>query len=200
MKALFNIICKQISKVYKSLINHEKQLTLIMVFAQTLFIYLGVTVAIEELKGSEESQLYQKQAESWDIYKSNKEVEHLIDLYFEDHYEVEKSEEKKVTSNFMLKNGLEVKQMYTEYELCISLNRCDEDVLITLACPKALSLADYLYEAEGATLFFWADSNDAFSKYNQELNLYRFSRRCIPLSNDYDKHLWTKQLDKLAVR
>lgn len=190
------VFCKRIIGFIS---KHEKFLTLLMVFIQTTVVCIGVYLAIKEFRSDEMGEQQKKSASSWDIYKSNKLIENDISQFLEHYLEIEKAKENTLTSSFFDDKNTAIGQMYAEFEICISLNRCDEDVLIFLACNNALRLADYAYQNDGVFSFVLASSDENFKKYNLNLNLYRFAKRCLPIADKSHKLLWKEELDKLAM-
>ncbi|HCH4904114.1 TPA: hypothetical protein NKX95_004470 [Vibrio parahaemolyticus] len=186
-----------LTDIFSWVSKHEKFLTLSMVFVQTAVVCIGVTVALKEFGGKEISEQQEKRAESWDIYKSNKKTENEVREFFEDYAEATKEDENQVVSLFFIEKGIEIRQMYTEFELCLSSERCDEEVLMLLACNSALQLAAYDYKNNGVWSFISAANDDKAKKYNLHLNMYRFAKRCIPTASEYDELFWKGQLDNL---
>lgn len=177
--------------------KYERLLTLIMVFIQTIVVCIGVNIALKELGSSKISELQTKRAESWDIYKANKTIDNEIREFLLAFMDAEKDDESEIISSFFLDKGVEINRMYTEFELCISSNRCDADILFTLACNNALQLSEYEYRNGGYFIFVVAANHENFKKYNLKLNLYRFSKRCIPTASEHQMLPWREYVENL---
>ncbi|MGR6838464.1 hypothetical protein ACU5DF_04855 [Aliivibrio wodanis] len=178
--------------------RYEKLIIIMFSMIQTIVIVASIFFAINEFKGKETDNYHNVRAESWDIYKSNKNtISALREFWHSVPLDYDKKSYHRAITLFYSPIESDVLEMYTEFEMCLRVDRCNEEILLELACSDAINVARIIYQDHGDVLFYAYSVNKSSEL---PINMFHFTKRCVEKASFVGDFEWLENYQKLVLK
>lgn len=178
--------------------SKEKFLTVMLSLIQTIAIVISLGFVYFELKDNESEGFHNQQEASWNLYRSNKSTSLALRQFWQSlAYNANDETLSSSITLFYMPIAYDANEMYTAFEMCLKVGRCDEEMLLELACDDAISVSRLIYQDHGEILFYGYHKN-LTSELN--FNMFHFTSRCSKHFRHPSESKWLDNYNNLMAK
>ena len=164
--------------------RYTNMITVFLSLIQTIVIVSSMSLVYVDLKNKESDGFYNQQEESLNLYRSYKGITSGLRQFSASL--ANPPEEEDLSSamwRYIVPIESDVNEMYTAFEMCLKVGRCDKGMLLELACDDAIDVSQKFYQSYGDILFD-AYNNNIVEEHNNNIvtelqfNIFHFTSRC----------------------